>query len=123
MTESKHERAMAAALTMYGSDLEAHVRELAVVPGRRLRWDFAFPTARVLVELQGGIYTRRGKKSDHTGARLTKDFAKLNEATIAGWRTLMFGPRDLESRTLPATVETIRRALAASAHHRTETTA
>ena len=111
MKESKHERALAAALEMYGSDLEPHVREAKAIPGRDFRFDFAFTEARVLIEIQGGTFAKG--RSAHTGASLMRDFEKQNLAVCNGWRVLLFGARDMTARTLPATVDTIRKAIAA----------
>lgn len=112
MKSSKHESALDGALRMYGHDLGAFEREFAAIPGRRFRFDFAFPSSRLLIECQGGIYL---SKSAHTGASLARDYSKLNEAALHGWRVLMFGPADLRGRALTTTVDTIRRALRASA--------
>lgn len=106
---SKWEENLLAALRLYGRDIPQPVREYRAVEGRRFRWDLAWPEHRLLVEINGGIYTRG--RSGHTGASLAKDFDKLNAATVAGWRSLVFGPMDCKPRLLMATVETIRRAI------------
>lgn len=61
-------------------------REFRAIPGRRYRWDFAFRAARLLVEVQGGVWT--GGKHGR-GSGIAKDAEKLAEATLAGWRVLV----------------------------------
>ena len=106
---SKLEQSLADALRMYGADLPEPVREFRAVPDRKFRWDFGWPDARLLVEVQGGVYAKG--RSAHSGASLARDFEKLNLAARWGYRCLMFGPPDLRGRALTTTVETIRRAL------------
>lgn len=61
----------------------AHNREFSL-PGRAFRWDFAFPQARLLVEVQGGIW----KKGAHSsGAGVSRDCEKSAYAAMHGWRT------------------------------------
>jgi hypothetical protein len=109
VTGSKHERALESGLAMFGRDLPPYVREHRAVPGRQLRWDFAWPDHGLLLEIQGGIYSKG--RSHHTGASLASDFAKNNAAVMIGWRVLYLGPKDCEARALMATVATIRAAL------------
>lgn len=63
----------------------AYVREFSL-PGRMFRWDFAFPepSARLLVEVHGGIWMKRG--AHNTGAAITRDCEKAAFATAQGWR-------------------------------------
>lgn len=61
----------------------AYVREFSL-PGRLFRWDFAFPDARLLVEVHGGIWMKKG--AHNTGAALTRDCEKAAFATGHGWR-------------------------------------
>ena len=111
MPVSDLEETLAWGLTHLAPELKGWVREFQAVPGRKFRHDFAFPDSRLLIEVQGGIYQRG--RSGHTGASLASDYAKLNAATCAGYRVLMFGPRDLSKRALPETLDAIRAALMA----------
>jgi len=61
-----------------------HLREHRL-PGREFRWDFAFPEARLMVEVQGGIW--RAKGAHNTGAAITRDCEKAAYAAMHGWRT------------------------------------
>ena len=74
----------------------APLREYAAVPGRRFRWDFAWPEQRVLVEINGGTYAHMGHS---TGSGLARDYEKSNLAMLAGWRTFVFDRRMVEAGT------------------------
>ena len=72
----------------------APLREYAAVPGRRFRWDFAWPEQRVLVEINGGTYAHMGHS---TGPGIARDYEKSNLAMLAGWRTFVFDRRMVEA--------------------------
>lgn len=57
---------------------------------RRWRFDRAWPTVKIAVEIEGGVYSG----GRHTrGAGFTHDCQKYNTATLLGWRILRFtGP-------------------------------
>jgi very-short-patch-repair endonuclease len=64
---------------------------------RRHRWDFAVPAAHVLIDLQGGIWLKKGSASNHASPRgVQNDCVKLNYATLAGWRVLKFTAREVK---------------------------
>lgn len=70
------------ALALRANRIE-HTREFSL-PGRQFRWDFAFPEAKLLVEVQGGIW----KKGAHSsGAGITRDAEKSAYAAGLGWRS------------------------------------
>lgn len=62
----------------------AHEREFTL-PGRAFRWDFAFTDARLLVEVQGGIWREKG--AHNTGSAITRDCEKAAFAAANGWRS------------------------------------
>lgn len=80
---------------------------------RRFAWDFAFPTSRLLIDVEGGFYAKG--RSAHSGASIERDLEKGNIATCAGYRTLRFGPKDCSRRALADTMDVIRAALMAKA--------
>jgi len=59
--------------------------EFRAIPGRRYRWDFAWPAEMLLLEVQGGVWTKGGHS---TGTGITRDAEKANLATLAGFRCL-----------------------------------
>jgi len=64
------------------------------VTGRRWRLDFAWPEAKVGVEVQGGVYG--GKRQGHTRpAKYHKDVEKLNACQEHGWVVLWTTPQML----------------------------
>jgi very-short-patch-repair endonuclease len=63
-------------------------------PKRRWRFDFCWPDKRVAVETQGGVWTR-GKHG--RGSGITKDYEKLNNAQIMGWKVLQFTSSQVQS--------------------------
>lgn len=61
------------------------VREYRFKPERKWRFDFAWPTAKIAVEIEGGTRHR----SRHTsGAGFQADCEKYNEAAFHGWLVL-----------------------------------
>jgi len=62
-------------------------RQVAAVPGRRFRWDFGWPEHRLLVEVQGAVWSR-GKSGHTSGSGINRDTEKLALAVLAGWRVL-----------------------------------
>lgn len=61
------------------------VRELMFHPKRRWKFDFAWMTERIAVEVEGGVFSG----GRHTrGAGFTADCEKYNEAALLGWAVL-----------------------------------
>lgn len=77
------EEALAYQIRMKG--LPVPDREYPAVPGRRFRFDFAWPIERLLVEVQGGTW---GKGAHSTGQGIARDCEKRNMAVLLGWRCL-----------------------------------
>ena len=70
-----------------GYCLPDFIREYKAIEGRKFKWDFAFLSQRLLVEVQGGVFMRRG---GHTsGVGVTRDCEKHNLAMLAGWKDLL----------------------------------
>jgi very-short-patch-repair endonuclease len=67
----------------------AFKREFCAIPGRKFRWDFAWPDNKLLVEVQGGTWNGG---AHGRGSGIAKDTEKLNLAVINGWRVLQFTP-------------------------------
>lgn len=60
-------------------------REVKLIPGRRYRWDLVWQAQRVVVEIQGGTWSR-GAHSRGVGQ--ARDAEKQALATLAGYRCL-----------------------------------
>ena len=69
--------------------------------------DFAFPSQKVAVEIQGGQYVRGAHLRP---ARYREDCVKLNDAQILGWILLWFTTDDI-TRYTRQTMDTLQRAL------------
>jgi len=63
-------------------------------PTRRWRFDYAFPTQMLAVEIEGGLWTN-GRHSRGSGA--IADLEKYSEAAILGWRVLYATPDELKN--------------------------
>ncbi len=62
-------------------------------PTRGWRLDYAWPDARVAVEVQGGLFSG----GRHTrGAALVREYEKLNAAQLAGWVVLLVTTDDVK---------------------------
>jgi very-short-patch-repair endonuclease len=89
------------ALQCEQAGLPTPVREYSAIPGRRYRWDFAWPEARVLVEINGGTYAHMGHS---TGSGIARDYEKSNLAVLAGWKVFAFDRRMVEGGAALAVV-------------------
>jgi len=63
-------------------------REFTFWPGRKFRFDFAWPTAMTAVEVEGGSFSGGHKR----GAAYESDCEKANEAAIRGWSVYRVTP-------------------------------
>jgi very-short-patch-repair endonuclease len=61
-------------------------------PVRKWRFDFAVPSARVAIEINGAIWTA-GRHS--RGSGLVKEYEKMRAAAVMGWRVLPFSTADV----------------------------
>lgn len=74
-------------------------------PVRRWRFDLAWENEKLALEVQGGLF-KRGRHTN--GAALIKEYEKLSNAAILGWRILYCQPNDL---CMSETVDMIKSAL------------
>lgn len=78
---------------------------------RRWRFDFAWPAARVAVEIEGGTFGP-GKSRHTSGEGHRKDCEKYNRAAALGWCVLRYTSKDLDRRPVDV-INEIKAALAA----------
>ena len=79
-------------------------RQYAYVPGRRFRADFGLVADRLLIEVQGGIFTGQA----HGSIRgVLADIERGNLATLHGWRRLCFTPQQVETGEAKAFIEAV----------------
>ena len=69
-------------------------REVRIIPERRWRADFGFPGTRILLEIEGGVWTG-GRHT--TGAGFIRDAEKYNAAAMAGYTVLRVTTAQVES--------------------------
>jgi hypothetical protein len=68
-------------------------------PKRKWRFDYAWPTRMIALEVHGGIHSG----GRHTRGRgFVEDRAKMNEATLLGWTVLEVTPEHIKSGQLRA---------------------
>lgn len=72
---------------------------------RRWRFDYAWLSQRVALEVEGGLFIR-GRHS--RGAGMLKDMEKYNQAAVMGWRVFRCTPDTL---CTPDTFDMLREAL------------
>jgi hypothetical protein len=63
-------------------------------PERQYRADFAFLEARIIVEIDGGVWRKGGGAHSHP-TNILRDMERTNEASIRGWRLMRFTPEEL----------------------------
>ena len=95
------------ALQIRALDLPEPIREYQAIKGRKFRFDFAWLERKLLVEVNGGTYT---KGAHSTGAGIARDYEKCNLGVLQGWRVLSFDGKSVKSGEA---VEVIRQALEA----------
>lgn len=93
-------------MTMIGALVDAQCREAGwplpereypVCSSRKFRWDFAFPSQRLALEIDGGVWVKGGHS---TGTGILRDMEKLNTGTVNGWRLLRLTPQQVKAGEL-----------------------
>lgn len=67
-----------------------------LVPGRKFRVDFLFRQARVVVEVDGGVFAR-GNSGHSSPSGILRDMEKANLLQVNGFRVLRYTPSQLFS--------------------------
>ena len=106
MTTTDSAETFAFAMRLYADgNMAEYQREHRFDTVRRWRFDYAWPSQRVAVEIDGGQWVRNGGRHNRDSDR-----EKLNQAAAQGWRVLRFSTQQLE-RDPQGCVELLRRAL------------
>lgn len=66
---------------------------------RKWRFDFAWPSVKVALEVEGGIWIRGGHVR---GGGFLEDAEKLNSAQRLGWSVYKFTPRQMDENDVAA---------------------
>ena len=93
------------ALQIRALGLPEPIREYQAIKGRKFRFDFAWVDARLLVEVNGGTYT---KGAHSTGQGIARDYEKIRLGQDCGWKVYPFDGKAVKSGEA---VEIIRQAL------------
>jgi hypothetical protein len=68
-------------------------KEFKFHPSRKWRFDYAWPSGKVAVEIEGGAYA----KGRHTrGKGFILDMEKYNAGGLLGWKIFRFTPQQFE---------------------------
>lgn len=82
-------------LRHYAPDLPAPVAEFLFAPPRRFRGDRVWQGSRVIVELQGAVWSGG---AHGRGSGITRDCDKARHAAAGGWRIFPVTSEDLRNR-------------------------
>lgn len=86
------------------NDLPVPIPEYRFAPPRKWRMDWAWLYHLVYLEIQGGCWTG----GRHTrGAALQKEWEKLNEAAICGWRCIFCSREQVRSGSVFITLRKV----------------
>jgi hypothetical protein len=89
---------------LMGAGLPDPEVEYSAIPGRKFRFDMAWPDQLIAVEIEGGTFvTSRHRTSDG----FTKDLDKYNLAAVNGWRVLRVSPEMIESGAALQMIEAV----------------
>lgn len=92
--------------TLCKSDLRVEcVKEYRFYPVRRWRFDYAIPSHKIALEVEGGVWTG-GRHTSPKG--FLGDIEKYNTATLLGWRVFRTTP---DALLTSATLKMIRQAI------------
>ena len=86
-------------------DIPEPTKEHRFHPVRKWRFDYAWPSHRCALEIDGGQWVARGGRHNRDSDR-----EKLNHAAADGWRVLRFSTQQVE-REPDACIELLRKAL------------
>lgn len=74
-------------------------REYEFCPGRKWRFDFAWPIERIAVEIEGGVHRIKD--------RFHRDIEKYNTAALMGWRVLRYTPKMIDEAKALEDIESL----------------
>jgi very-short-patch-repair endonuclease len=84
--------------------IELPEKEFKFYPGRRWRFDYAWPNKKIALEIEGGVWIM-GRHNRGTG--FIKDLEKYNTATMEGWSVLRIQPQDLPIKSADMIARTL----------------
>jgi very-short-patch-repair endonuclease len=103
MKQSDLEAMMAGSLRLNQLPVPVSEFHFAQSLNRQWRFDFAYPTQQIGIEVEGGTWAN-GRHS--RGAGMEKDMEKYNMAAILGWLVLRFNDHMIEDNRAADAVRT-----------------
>ena len=83
------------ALQIRADRLPEPQREAVLIPGRKFRVDFFWPTEKVCLEVNGGVWMKGGAHS--LPSNIERDYEKLNLLQLAGYVVLSVSGKAVKS--------------------------
>jgi len=90
------------AFQLDSAGLTGYIREYQAIPGRKFRFDFAFVAERLLVEINGGTYS---KGAHSTGTGIARDYEKIRLGQVCGWTVYPFDTKEAKNGDALSAVE------------------
>ena len=90
------------AFQLDAAGLTQYVRGYQAIPGRKFRFDFAFLREWLLVEINGGTYS---KGAHSTGTGIARDYEKFRLGQACGWEVYPFDTKEVKNGAALAAVE------------------
>ena len=78
-------------------------REEMIIPGRNHRYDFCWRKYRLVVEINGGTFSR-GKSGHNSGVGIARDYWKVRRAQDNGWTIYPFDVKAITNKEAIAEV-------------------
>ena len=78
-------------------------REEMIIPGRNHRYDFCWRKYRLVVEINGGTFSR-GKSGHNSGVGIARDYWKVRRAQDNGWTIYPFDVKAITDKEAIAEV-------------------
>lgn len=95
---SKLESKVASDLAALGL-MEGCQKQYRFHPVRKWLFDFAWPSRKIALEVNGGTYLRGSARAAHSrGPRQRQDYEKWSEAAILGWTVILVDAVDVRQR-------------------------
>jgi len=105
--KSPHEEAFAIAWrVLNGPPFE---REFKFHPTRAWRLDFAWPAAKMAVEIDGGVHEGPGRGRHMRQGGYEKDAEKMANAALMGWRVIRLTPSMIQPSLITRIILEVRR--------------
>jgi len=83
------------ALQLRGEGIEFEQQVKGLIPGRQFVMDFVFRSAKLIVEINGGVWLQ--KSGHNTSKGIMRDYEKSNLAQLNGFMYLQYTMKELDN--------------------------